>query len=60
MIPQLILLLFLGIGISKAYSERNQSPGHRAKFQDILIFCTILISLLIWGGFFDVLITKLS
>lgn len=59
MIPQLLLLLFLGIGISRAYSQRTESPGHQAKFQDILLFYAILLALLFWGGFFTPLIEKL-
>lgn len=59
MIPQIILLVFLAIGISRAFTERNQSPGHLAKFYDILLFYGVILALLYWGGFFENLISKL-
>jgi hypothetical protein len=59
MIPQLLLLLFLGLGISRAYTERHQTPGHLAKFYDILLFYGVLLGLMYWGGFFQPLIDKL-
>lgn len=59
MIPQILLLLFLLIGISRAWSERTQSPGHQAKFFDILKFYAVILALIYWGGFFDSLIEKL-
>lgn len=60
MIPQILLLLFLGLGISRAYQERKLSPGHLAKFHDILRFYAVLLALLYFGDFFDTLIHTLG
>ena len=57
MIPQLLLLLYLGIGIRTAHRQRTTKP---IEFTATLLQAVILIGLLVWGNFFDILIQRIQ
>ena len=57
MIPQLLILLYLGIGIRTAQKHRAAKP---VEFTATVIQAVILIGLLVWGDFFEILISRIQ
>ena len=57
MIPQLLLLLYIFLGIRTAQKHRVAKP---VEFTATVIQAVILIGLLVWGDFFEILISRIQ
>ena len=57
MIPQILLLAYLGYGLRQAYQQRKQMPE---EYQASIIQAVIILFLLYWGDFFDQFIPYLQ
>lgn len=56
MIPQIIVLAFVAFGLVISFIEdgKDKKPG-KHEFKWTVVSTTLTLSLLYWGGFFDVL-----
>ncbi len=57
MIPQILLLAYLGYGLRQAHQQRKQMPE---EYQASMIQAVIILFLLYWGDFFDQFIPYLQ
>lgn len=53
MIPQIIMILFIGLGVGIAIVEHGKPKTGNNNVWLSLISTAILLGLLIWGGFFN-------
>jgi cadmium resistance protein CadD (predicted permease) len=60
MIPQLLLLILLYAIGQSAHRTRQISPEHARQYLATLVFIAVVLLLLYWGDFFDVLIHRIS
>ena len=58
MIPQIIYLLIIFIGLLIASNEHGKDKKGKHNFWTTLIAASLVLYLLYWGGFFDVILKR--